>query len=518
MKKNPYGRENVRKGIGHYVTGRALAAAISLVVVLLLVRTMAVEDYGVFVTATGVATIIVTLTNCGLDRVVLKFLPEGRINASASDLSSFVVRMVGLRMSAVIALLIPIVLAQHWLFALIQIPTTAGIVIATATYTVLLAFTDFSLYCLQALMLQRQLRLSVTVAWIARLLAVACALLANWPLSAGTVLWIWAICELLAVVILAAPLLALIQAGRRDVAIGTTQQKWPGSDSRLRALATSNFLSTLVGIPWQPYALRTIAGALLPVQQVAAYGFFQILVERVRGYLPVYFFASLTEPLMSAHMTEGEEKQRVLNSMAIVVQASMWLLAPVVAIFAVVGEPAVQILTGGKYGGFSAILALLFSQILLGVQVAMLWSFFSVLGESRAIWRAVLMPSVFVFPLLIVCGLSFGMLGMALAAPLNTLLVLIIMLGRLRQMGYAYPLQWVLVSRILVMAILVPLPAWGLVALDATWASSPLAFLAMLLMGGVAYLGGSFRFPPFCREQSCVISKLAPGFAKFINR
>lgn len=517
MTENPYGHDRVRKGVGHYVTGRAFAAVASLIVVLLLVRVMSVQDYGVFVTATGAATILVMLSVCGLDRVILKFLPEGRLKASPNDLAAFLQRIVGLRMAAALLFLTPVIIAYERLFGLLKLPLSLDILVATVLYTLLFAFNDFSVYCLQALMLQKQLRLSVSVAWFIRLLAVGLVILAGWRLNAASILWIWATAELVAALILSAPLFAVVRTGREGRKSAATARQWPGSHAGLRSLAASNFLSALVGIPWQPYALRTLAAALLPVHQVAAYGFFQILLERIRGYLPVYFFSSLTEPLMSAHMTAGEERQRVLDTMAIVVQLSVWLLAPIIAVFAIAGGPTVELLTGGKYGEFSLILVILLCQILLGVHVSLLWSFSSVLGESRIIWRAVALPSVFVFPLLVICGIHYGMIGMALVAPINTIGILIIMMKRLRLMGYIYPLNWSPLGRVFLLALLVPLPALGLMAIDANSVSSHFLFLAMLVLGGIAYLGGSFLFPPFSREQASIIARLMPGLAKFIN-
>mgnify|MGYP001315046080 CR=1 FL=1 len=516
MTQNPYGHERVRKGVGHYVTGRAIAAIASLIVVLLLVRVMPVQDYGVFVTATGAATILVMLSLCGLDRVILKFVPEGRLKASSYDLARFLLRMIGLRMAAAVAFLVPVIIAHEWLFGLLQLPVSSGILVAIALYALLFAFTDFSVYCLQALMLQEQLRLSVSVAWLVRLLVVGFILLAQWNLDAGLILWIWAAAESVAALILSIPLISVMRTGWQSRGVETACPKWPDPQAGLGALAASNFLSSLVGIPWQPYALRTIAGALLPVPQVAAYGFFQILIDRIRGYLPIFFFASLTEPLMSAHITKGEEKQRVLDNMAIVVQLSVWMLAPLIAVFAVVGQPAVELLTGGKYGEFSGILVILLCQILLGVHVSLLWSFFSVLGESRTIWRAVI-PSVFVFPLLLYCGSRYGMFGMALTAPLNTIIFLLIMLAQLRRMGFVYPIHWSLLGRILLLSSLVPMPALGLLTIDSNWQTSRPMYLAMLALGGFAYLVGSYLIPPFSREQASVITRLMPSLAKYIK-
>ena len=514
---NPYGRENVRKGIGHYVTGRALAAVISLVVVLLMVRSMPVMDYGIFVTATGVATILVMFSNCGLERVVLKFLPEGRVRASPADLAAFVAKIVGLRMAAVFALVGLVIAAHGWLFGLLHIPSSVGIILATATYTVLLAFTDFSLYCLQALMLQRHLRLGVSIGWLARLLVVGVFLVNGWPLNVGVVLWIWALAEFIAALVMAVPLITLIQAGRRHAATATHSGEWPSHDSGFRVLAASNFLSTLISSPWQPNTLRTIAGALLPPHQVAAYGFFQILIERIRSYLPSNFFASMTEPLMSAHITGGEHKQHVLDHMAILVQASVWVLAPMITLLAVSGQPIVNMLTGDKYGEYSAILAILLCQVLLGLYVALLWSFFSVIGESKAIWRSTVIPSIAILPFLIYCGTRYGIFGMALAAPVNTACVLLLMVRRLQTFGYVLPLNWPSLGRIFLLGVLAALPAWGVLTHEAAAIPARLLLLMVLAACGVIYLVGSFFSPPFSEAQRYLVVRLVPGSTKLFR-
>lgn len=518
MTSTPYDQDNVRKGIFHYVTGRAFVAVASVAVYLLLVRIMSVADYADFATATGMATVLVMLSMCGLDRVVLKYLPEGKLAASPAELGAFVFRMVGARMLAAILFLAAVGLVGTSIVDLLRLPHDIRILGATAAYVLLFAFTDFSAYCLQALMRQDYLRLGVSIAWALRLAFVGVGLYAGGGVSIDAIMLVWTAAEFAAACVMAWPLFAVMRPALGAATGAAAAPTWPAEWVSLRRLAASNFVSSVFGIPWQPYALRTVAAGLLPDLSLAAYGFHQILVERIRGYLPFHFFASLTEPLMSARLTNGEERQRVLDNLAIIVQGSIWLLAPLVTVFSLVGGPAVALLTGGKYAEFSPVLAILIGQLLLGVQVGMLWSFFSVLGESSVIWRAAALPSIITFPLLLICGKTFGIYGMALAAPLNTGVVLAVMIRRLHQRDCTYPLRWPPLLRIMLTALIVPLPAGVLVGLaDAGAVSSP-ALLAALLLGGLGYLGVSWYLWPFTGSQTDTILRLAPGFARFVRK
>lgn len=509
MTQNPYGQERVRKGVGHYVTGRAFAAVASMIVVLLLVRLMTVQDYGVFVTATGAATILVMLSVCGLDRVILKFVPEGRLQATPRDLSRFLLRLISMRMGAAIAFIVPVCAAQEWLLPKLQIPVSNGVLLATVSYALMFAFTDFAVYCLQALMLQKQLRLSVSIAWLIRLAAVGFLMLTHGKVDSLSILWIWAAAECVAALILLAPLLKIIQQGRGINRNDADSTRWPPKNAALRNLAISNFLSTLVGIPWQPYALRTLAAALLPANQVAAYGFYQILIERIRGYLPVYFFASLTEPLMAAHLATKGQRQEALDYMSLLIQFSVWMLAPLVTLFLCLGDPVLGMLAGGKYRDFSPLLAVLLCQVLLGIHVTMLWSFFSVMGESKTIWRAVTIPSLTIFPLLIYCGSRFGILGMALAAPINTVGIFTLMLIRVHQMELSYPIRWQALFRIALNSALFPLPALCITTMIGPISQTTL--LIILVASGIGYIALSAWLTPFDKDQADWISRFFPA-------
>src|SRR5689334_2695258 len=112
MPESPYSKENVRKGILHYLLGRGMAGAAGFATVILLVRYMDVQDYAGYTALTGLIVLSGIIAGLGLDRAISRYIPEGRMHHAATDLGRFIWSMSLVRLA--VALGTCLLIAVFW--------------------------------------------------------------------------------------------------------------------------------------------------------------------------------------------------------------------------------------------------------------------------------------------------------------------------------------------------------------------------------------------------------------------
>jgi O-antigen/teichoic acid export membrane protein len=76
--RDPYQGRHVRRGIRQFLSGKLIQAVASVMVMLITVRVMEVAQYALYITALSLAIFLGTVSILGLDRVLTRYVPEGR--------------------------------------------------------------------------------------------------------------------------------------------------------------------------------------------------------------------------------------------------------------------------------------------------------------------------------------------------------------------------------------------------------------------------------------------------------
>jgi len=502
-----YGALEIRRGLKHYAFGRAFAALSGLATVFLIVRLMPVSDYATYTAASAVAALAAALSVVGLDRVVMRFVPLGRMIANQADLRRFVWRLVGVRLAAIVTVALVITAAESTIAGFLHFEGDARVVyVPMLFYMVGLALSDSLAYMLQSLMCQEGLRRAMSAQWGIRLALVLAAALGGFEAHAWHVLWLWAATELLFVAIMLSELRSMLAVHAPSDTDGG--ERWAISYAEVRRTAFANYAGSIAALPWQLYTLRVIAASLLPTQELAAYGFFQAVIERLRAYLPAQFLQGMTEPLLSTAMARRKDPAEVSDYFEALLNITAWIVVPALLVVALAGDSMVNFLTGGKYGEYSLVLAILLLQILVGTPVTVLWSALNVTGRSAAIVRSVTMPTLIFYPLLVFAGLHIGALGLAAVATLNVVAIRVIMTRGLEGTGLSIGFGAASLLRVGLCSAVILLPvafvAWTFRPAE------PVHVAAVSIAGAVLYLLLGSRFPPLSATQLATLFRVAP--------
>ena len=483
MANSPYSKENVRKGILHYLLGRGLAGIAGFATVILLVRFMDLQSYAGFTALTGLIAFSGILAGLGLDRAISRYVPEARLERSAKKLGHFIWRITAIKLLA--ALVCTVVLYCFWqpilkLFSdvhLTHFPLSLACFVIAETL-----FQHFSAV-FQALLNQKVLTRILIVQWAGRLIMIVWTVYTDKTISLQESILIMALPEMLGVLVFVlvlnhylSQLNALQQA---NMTIKNKDKNWPDWNT-VSGVACHNYGFTLLAAPPQGYFMKMLAAIFLPTQMVAAYGFFISIAERVRQYIPLHLLYSLIEPVMIANYLQNHSFSILNQRCQLLYKINLLLLIPLVAWILAAGGYIVTSLTGGKFQEHSWILALVMLQLTVGSHVVLLQLILNSVGASQLLVKAGFYALIgMALYLLIALNIHLHLL---LAAPLVFSLVCnAYIIAALNRDGYPYKLS----TQLFIGTTAAGAVAFSLVyfAMQQPWTASTNNYLLTLVSG-----------------------------------
>ena len=410
MRSNPYDHENLRHGAFHYLMGRGAAGIAGFLTVLLLVRFMDLHNYAAYTALSGLVAICGVIAGLGMERVVARYVPEARLYRSVDELSRFIWVTSGIRLVA--ALVIVGVLfafwpeVDHFLVAADFKIFSAGLAFFIVGETMFQHFSSV----LQSLVMQKMLTRLLVIQWAGKLLIITLIVLLKSTIDWQDSLWIFAIPELIGVVTFVFVIRSHL-GHLADEHHELTQGKWP-QWGRVAEVGLHNFGFTLLAAPPQGYFMKVLSAAYLPVEVVAAYGFFLSVAEKARQYIPLHFFYGLLEPMMIAGYLKDRDFSALSYRCQLLYKSNLLLMVPAMAWVAVAGDSIAGLMTGGKFEGLSWILVLVMMQLTIGSHVVLLQLLLNSLEKSKIL----VMASTMALPTML--------LGMAISVVTNPMWLL----------------------------------------------------------------------------------------------
>jgi pyruvyl transferase EpsO len=384
-RSSTYSLSNVRSAIDHYLLGRGTAAVAGFVSAILLVRHMDIPSYAAYIAFFGVAGIAGLLSSLGLERVITRFVPEGRLFHDAVPLRRFINRLLGIQFLATLLVALLLALAWKTLVSLFDFVAADDVPPALILYVIATALAATLSTALQALLRQKLLTGATVIQWSLRLgWILALALQSDGNITLAQALWIMALPELGLALALAVALALTLRSmtDAHDPLANKGTEEWPNL-GEVSALAGHSFTFNLLAAPPQGYFMRTIVAATLPAETVAAFGFFSNLLDRIRAYLPMQLMYNLIEPVLVARYLEDRDEQSLTRSIGLMYKTNLLIIVMALLFLAIGGQSAVSLLTAGKYVEQTWILSLLIVQIAMGSHVLAIQLVVNVLKKNQ---------------------------------------------------------------------------------------------------------------------------------------
>lgn len=490
MAASPYSRDNVRRGVLHYLLGRGMSAAAGFVTVILLVRHMDVPAYAAYTAILGFCLLAGMLSGLGMERALTRYIPEGVMQHPGPPLIRFVWWTTVARMGVLLLLVCllygfwPAVAKQFAGLALVPgfPPALAAVLASSAMFQLFSAV-------MQAMVQQKKLTRILVVQWGGRLAMVLAIIGGGTGVTLEQALWIMAVPDGIGVLVLA----WTIHRHLTHASGGMHYAPQPGRDRddrwppwrRVGKLSLDNYGYNLLAALPQGSSMIILAAAMLAAPFVAVYGFYINLIERFRQYLPLQFMLNLAEPVLIAGYVRDRDFARLCHHGRLLYKLNLLLLLPALAWLAAAAAPMTHALTGGKYMEHAWILPVLIAQIALGSHATILQIVVNAIGRSGILTVSGCL-ALLAMVAAIVLVLFSGAYSWLVAAPLvyevvNTLTAAAL----LGKHGWPYSLQWRFHGK-------------ALLATAIAWAGAFFASAQTGSMPGKVLLAGIAAFALFC--------------------
>jgi O-antigen/teichoic acid export membrane protein len=506
--RDPYQSRHVRRGMRQFISGRLVQAGASVAVMLIMVRVMSIGEYALYITATALATFLGGVSILGLDRVLTRYVPEGRLKATPAQLIRFINKMNGLRLVAVGGLALAVALGWPYLAHRVHLPAQ-GLALPVLLFAVVHAFVLFQGIVMQSLMLQAGLRNATTATWLLRIALLLGAVFAMPPLDAELAVWITLVSET------AGWLWMVVATGKHYVELRRGPQSdtprdasWPGDTREILRFGWHNYLMGQASFPAQARVQQLVVAAFFPPPVVAAFGFFRNLSEQVRNYLPFQLMKNLAEPVMIGRYVQTQDFS-LLNAMTTaMLKVNILLIAPLAAWLAVAGGPAIALITGGKFADQAWLLGVLVVSQVFSSQVTLLIIASNAIGLSHRLPAATITASICTVLLLWSQIPILGIAALALSDMVFGAVTVFMVVRSMKREGHRYKFGAGPLLRMAVMAVLVA----GLVALAMRSWPDPFNAVVAVIAGfamAAMYWGLNMVWKPFSEQERELLRKIS---------
>ncbi|WP_426344569.1 hypothetical protein ACN9MU_10930 [Pseudoduganella sp. R-32] len=427
----PYSGPQTRRNIAAFLVGKVPTAVLTACVLGLSARVLPSAEFGHYVVGMALVELILGLSSFGLDWVLLRFLPEYRLRGSRQALLRLVLAVATCRMLVLALVAGGLLLARGAGVLPVSFPPElAGVAaILLVVEGVMRILRDNTL---EALALQSRMQL-VTVL---RGAMIACALLA---MGSGTAR------QLLLAELAASAGALLLAAGfvahaARSLPVHAHAGWLPPTQAQMRSVALHNYASGIVEYLYSPSCLILLLARSQAPEAMAGLGFVLRLTDIIRNYMPGMVIFSVVRSRMIGAYAGNRDYGELQRWAHFVFKVSALSLLPVLAVAAVYGDLVLQLASGGRFGEYRLLFAVLCGWLALRLHRLILNVVCNAVG-LMGMWALASLCSLLVLPLLAWLGSAALGLWLVPAALLgNELIVNGLVVTGMRRRGFAWPL------------------------------------------------------------------------------
>ena len=493
-----------KRSLSHFAAGRLLSALVGVATLLLLVRSLSREEYGLYIALFAAFEIIQLAASPGAYAIAFRYLPELRVAGAGRSLLSLVSLVSAYRFITLAIVSGVIALKAEWLAHLLGMPQHLSTV---RLFSLVLVFEGMARFIdveFESLLQQGLAQISV---------------LARNGLKLVALLWVggvgarevpidqWVGLEALTSglgLVVSALLLARHLLQR---ATEVPLSNGAGAMGRQLRFAIPTYFSQVLYLAAGADMVKLLVSRLMGVSVTAAFGFAAALSSTIQKYLPSFLLIGWVRPLFISARSQGKPNDYLVDLSGTVIKLNMLMLAPIASVLIVVGETVVSLLSGGRMVDSLPYL-LLFLLLLVFQSVR---AVVSLLGMTLEVGSGSLVATVFSL-IGIACGValypSFGVWSLCLGLLLSEGVwsAVMIVLLRKRDLHFRFPIAGIL--KFLASVLLASVAGWLL----RTYLHQPGVFIDIVIGTVVALLciAACAVLKPFAQVERELMNRLLP--------
>ncbi|MBL8469178.1 lipopolysaccharide biosynthesis protein [Methyloversatilis discipulorum] len=501
-----YGRARLKRALLHFLTGRLLSGGLGIVSLVLIVRHLPAEQFGLYAAMLSLQVVFLAYSSFGIEPAMERYLPELRLRAGGAEVLRFVGTAIAIRLAFLLLAILSLRLVVPWIAQWLGITDVGRLLDAYVWVILAVALMNIAGVALEAMLEQKTAQISAVVYAGVRFALILSGILAgSLDIAAVVRLDLYGALAAFGLSVIALIRLGLIDDGSVHPDGGRVPAGERTIWGRFRLFAIKNFLAQMIMQTYGPHALRLAVTSLAGLLETARLGFAMSMSELVQRYLPATLLMRMIRPVFVSRYVERRDFGQ-LNAFAnLVLKLNVLVLAPLLGFVAACGNEASAIVSAGRYTDVGWILfgvvLLLFPtshQIVVSILANTLEENdiqikSALVGLSGVLIAWMLIPSYGAYGALIA--------SIASAVAYNSTSALL-----LRQRGYAYRVDSKGLARLFGAAAAGAIPAWAL-------ARGVDGLFGLILAGAsllVVYVAVASRYRAFSADERDMINRLLP--------
>ena len=402
---------------------RVLTGLLGLFVPIVLARNMALTAYADYALLLSMVMLVIVAGSLGYDRGAFRFVPP--LYAAGHVLSALQLGAELILMRVVAS----IVLATGVTYVALEVAFVGAPIAAISaslfvTMVAVVATTEGLTVIASAFALHR----TVAAIGLLILLVRSCAFAGHLWIGEETLTLAYVIrvtlwTESLQTLLVVFALLQLL--GRQMVQRNQVLQSRSVIDRRaILKCCLSAWGAYLTSIPTQGPALRLLVGVFADTASLAAFAFFQQLVDRGKAFLPLQLVLPNIETSLSARrLNHVRADAAVLGALTVMARVNLFVLCVALVVLIAAGAEIEHLLTKDRFGQHLLIATLLVGQLMLFSIESALWSAYNAAGDAMLLNRASMISSLVAVPIVIAAGAFAGAVGVAAVAGVRVVIL-----------------------------------------------------------------------------------------------
>jgi len=404
---NRYGGERFKRGLWHFVLGKAVSAASGFFAMVLVVRLLPIHEFADYSVLVSLVELFTAFSSLGLSHALLRYVPELYARHYKIALIEFVFGAFVLRTGV---LLLAAGLTYAWSASVAPMIGLGDFIEAFRVFLLVVIFrttSHFLSQILESTLHQGVVQFAFSVSSVARFAGMLYLIQLD---HAGLldVIWVEVLSDALGMLVMLAGVGQVIWHAVQEEASPADDGAWFKKNLRQIAhFALSGYAQHIVGLPFGSNTNRLVGGHLFSNLVMASFGFAQLLYEYIKRYLPAQLLVGLIRPVVVARYSEKRDFAAAAATCKRVILINMVLIGAVFSALAVGGHEMLTWVSGGKYGmealwvlaALLVVLALETHRLILEMLVQTVERY-AILIPSNILLSLSILPAILFFPYL----------------------------------------------------------------------------------------------------------------------
>lgn len=400
-----YSGERFKRGLLHFVLGKAVSAASGFFAMVLVVRLLSIHEFANYSVLVSLVEIFTAFSGLGLSHALLRYVPELYVNHYKVAQQNFIFCAFTLRTGA---LMLATGLTYVWAEALAYVIGLGDFVEAFKVFLLVVLFrttSHFLSQILESTLHQGIVQFVFAVSAVSRLVGMVYLMQLD-RVGLMNVVWVEVIGDVLGLVFMLAGVGQVIWRAAQEQVCPMDDGTWLKNNLRYIAnFAFTGYVQHIVGLPYGSNTNRLVGGHLFSSPVMANFGFALSLYEYIKRYLPAQLLVGLIRPIVVARYCEKQDFSAAAATCKRVVVINIALIGGFFSALAVGRAEMLACVSGGKYGmealwllaALLVVLALETHRLILEMLVQTVGRY-GILIPSNTLLSLSILPAIFFFP------------------------------------------------------------------------------------------------------------------------